>query len=171
MRSGTMTMKMISSTSTTSTSGVTLISDCRLDPESPLLKSITSVSSRPSAAALRDQPHSAKAGLLDRLHHLSDLAEVELGVAPDHDLGIRLGGYRSAEGVAEMLGCDLRIVDPHHAGLVDGDQNPASLVALLAWLLRFRHVDVRPLPHLRRHHHEDDQQHQHHVDERRDVDG
>src|SRR5579859_2742595 len=34
-------MKMISSTSTTSTSGVMLISDCRSDPESPLLNSIT----------------------------------------------------------------------------------------------------------------------------------
>src|SRR5215469_13958132 len=111
MRSGTITMKMISSTSTTSTSGVTLISDCRLDPESPLLNSITSISP-PCAAALGDQPHPPEAGLLDRLHGLSDLAEVELGVAPDHDLGIRLGGYCSAEGVAELLDRDLPIVDP-----------------------------------------------------------
>src|SRR5215831_5101839 len=112
MRSGTMTMKMISSTSTTSTSGVTLISDCRLDPESPLLNSITSFSPRPCAAALGDQPHPPEAGLLDRLHGLSDLAEVELGVAADHDLGIRLSGYCSAEGVAELFGCDLPVIDP-----------------------------------------------------------
>src|SRR5215813_2165089 len=120
MRSGTMTMKMISSTSTTSTSGVMLISDCRLDPESPLLNSMTSFSSRPCVAPLGDQPHSPEAGLLDRLHGLSDLAEVELGVAADHDLGIRLSGYCSAEGVAELLACDLLIVNPHPAGLVDG---------------------------------------------------
>ena len=70
-----------------------------------------------------------------------------------------------------MFGCDLLIVDPQPAGLVDRDQDPASLVALLGRLRRIRQVDVRPLPHLRRHHHEDDQQHEHHVDERRDVDG
>src|SRR5262245_34776707 len=101
-----MTMKIISSTSTTSTSGVTLISDCRSDPESPLLNSITSFSPRPCAAALGDEPHPPEAGLLDRLHGLSDLAEVELGVASDHDLGILLGAYCSAEDFAEMLGCD-----------------------------------------------------------------
>src|SRR5579859_6228111 len=171
MSSGTTTMKMISSTSTTSTSGVMLISDCRLDPESPLLNSIISFSSRVCVAALGDQPHPPESGLLDGLHGLSDLAEVELCVAPDHDLGIRLGGYCNAEGVAELLGFDLPIVHPQPAGLVDGDQDPASLVALLARLLRFRQADVRPFPHLGRHYHEDDQQHQHHVDERRDVDG
>src|SRR5262249_37491786 len=171
MRSGTTTMKMISSTSTTSTSGVMLISDCRLDPESPLLNSITSISPRPCAGTLGDQPHPPEAGLLDRLHGLSDLAEVELGAAPDHALWIRLGGSCSAEGVPELRACDLLIVNPPPAGLVDGDQDPASLVALLARLLRFRHADVRPFTHLRRHHHEDDQQHQHHVHQRRDVDG
>src|SRR5215469_5971005 len=119
MSSGTTTMKMISSTSTTSTSGVILISDCRLDPESPLLNSMTSFSSRRCAAALSDQPHSMEAGLLHCLHGLSDLAEVELCVGPDHHLGIRLSGYRSAEGVAKLLGCDLLIVDPQPAGLVD----------------------------------------------------
>src|SRR6266581_3319970 len=97
MRRGTTTMKMISSTSTTSTSGVMLISDCRLDPESPLLNSMTSVSPRPCAGALGDQPHPVEAGLLDREHGLSDLAEVEPRVAPDHDLGIGLVANRGAE--------------------------------------------------------------------------
>src|SRR3979411_2820491 len=103
-------MKMISSTSTTSTSGVMLISDCRFDPESPLLNSITSLSLRPCVATLGDQPHSPEAGLLNSLHGLSNLAEVELCVAPDHDLGIRLCCYCSAECVAELLGRDLLIV-------------------------------------------------------------
>src|SRR5438270_11855738 len=112
-------MKMISSTSTTSTSGVMLISDCRLDPESPLLNSIISVSLRPCIATLGDQSHAPESGLLDSLHCLSDLAEAELCVAPDHDLGIRFGGYCSAERVAELLGCDLPIVNPQPAGLID----------------------------------------------------
>src|SRR5262250_3181657 len=162
-------MNMISSTSTTSTSGVMLISDCRLEPESLLLNCIMSLSF--CANALGDQPHSAEAGLLDRDHDLANLAEIELGIAPDHDLGIRLGAHRSAESLVEMLGCDRPIVDPQPASLVYGDQDSASLVALRVRFRRVRQVDVGSLAHLWRHHHEDEQQHQHHVDERRDVDG
>src|SRR5216110_2113540 len=160
---------MISSTSTTSTSGVILISDCRLEPESLLLNCMMSLSF--CAGAPGDQPHPAEAGLLDREHGLPDLEELELCVASDYDPGVRLGAHRSLEGFAEMLGCDGLIVDPQPASLVDGDQDSASLVALRVRFCRVREVDVRSLPHLRRHHHEDDQQHQHHVDERRDVDG
>src|SRR5262245_13742202 len=169
MRRGTTTMKMINSTSTTSTSGVMLISDCRLNSESSLLNCMMSFS--PRASALRDQSHPAEPGLFDCDHGLPDLAEVEPCIAPDHNLGVLLSSHRSAEGLAELLGCDLLIIDPQFAGVVDGNQNPASLVALIARLRRVRQVDVRSLPHLRRHHHEDDQQHEHHVDERRDVDG
>ena len=69
-----------------------------------------------------------------------------------------------------MPGVDLPLVDPQPAGVVDGDQDPASFVTLIDRLRRVRQVDVRSLAHLRRHHHEDDQKHKHHVDERRDVD-
>src|SRR6266702_1495795 len=147
---------MISSTSTTSTSGVMLISECRLQPESLLLNCMMSLSF--CAGALGDQPHPAEAGLLDREHDLPDLAEIELCIAPDHDPGVRLGAHRSVEGFAEMLGCDGPIVDPQPASLVYGDQGSASLVALRVWFRRVRQVYVRSLPHLRRHHHEDDQQ-------------
>src|SRR2546422_547779 len=160
---------MISSTSTPSTSGVMLISDCRLEPESLLLNCIMSLSF--CASALGDQPHTAEASLFDREHDLPDLEEIELCIAADYDLWVRLGAHRSVEGFAEMLGCDGLIVDPQPASLVYGDQDSASLVALRVRFRRVRQVDVRPLPHLRRHHHEDDQQHQHHCDERRDVDG
>src|SRR5437773_1776624 len=110
MRRGTTTIKMISSTSTTSTSGVMLISDCRLEPESLLLNCIRSLSS--CARALRDQPHAVEAGLFDGLHGLPDPEKVELCVAPDHDPGVRFGAHRSTEGFAEIRGCDLLIVDP-----------------------------------------------------------
>src|SRR5689334_13821269 len=152
-------MNMISSTSTTSTSGVMLISDCRLDPESLLLNCMMSLSF--CASALCDQADSAKTGLLDRNHDLTNLAEIQLCIAPDHNLGARLGAYRSAERLVEMLGCDSLIVDPQPARLVDGHQDSASLVALRARFGRVRQVDVGPLPHLGHHHH---------VDERRDVD-
>src|SRR5215467_11578647 len=160
---------MISSTSTTSTSGVMLISDCRLEPGSLLLNCMMSLSFR--AGALGDQPHPAKAGLLDRDHGLPDLAEIELCIAPDHDPGVRLGAHRSTESFIEMLRCDGPIVDPQPASLVYGDQDSASLVALRVRLRCVWQVDVGSLPHLRRHHHEDDQQHQHDVGERRNVDG
>src|SRR4029453_1276603 len=154
---------MISSTSTTSTSGVMLISDCRLEPESLLLNCMMSLSF--CAGALGDQPDPPEAGLLDRDHDLPDLAEIELCIAPDYDLGVGLGAHRSAESFVEMLGCDGPIVDPQPAGPVYGDQDSASLVAQRVRFRRVRQVDVGSLPHLRRHHHEDDQQHQHHVDE------
>src|SRR5260370_4260083 len=88
MRSDTTTINMISSTSTTSTSGVMLISDCRLEPESLLLNCMMSLSF--CASALGDEPNAAEAGLLDRDHDLSNLAEIELCITPDHDLGVRL---------------------------------------------------------------------------------
>src|SRR6266446_1128968 len=167
MRSGTTTINMISSTSTTSTSGVMLISDCRLEPKSLLLNCMMSLSF--CARALGDQPHPAETFLFDRNHVLPDLAEIELCIAPDHDPGVRLGAHRSAESFAKMLGCDGLIVDPQPTRPVYGDQDSASLVALRVRFRRVRQVDVGSLPHLWRHHHEDDQQHQDHVDERRDV--
>src|ERR1051326_2200261 len=169
MRRGTTTMNMISSTSTTSTSGVMLMSDCRSEPRAPWLSCMTSISF--CAGALGDQPDPAEAGLLDYEHRLPDLAKVKFCVASDHDLRIRHCAHRGDEGFGEMAGCDRLIVDPQPAGVVDGDQNPASLVALCGRLRRVRQIDIRALPHLRRHHHEYDQQHQHHVDERRDVNG
>src|SRR5262250_3795418 len=110
MRSGTTTINMISSTSTTSTSGVMLISDCRPEPESLLLNCMMSLSFR--AGALGDQPHPAEAGLLDRDHDLPDLAEIELCIAPNHDLGVRLAAHRSAQSFVEMLGGNGLVVNP-----------------------------------------------------------
>src|SRR5260221_297041 len=161
-------MKMISSTSTTSTSGVTLISDCR--PVPLALTCMISLSFGLGAFVPGDQPHAAEAGPLDREHRLADGDDVEPGVPLAHDLGVRLAARRGAELFVEMLGFDLTVVDPQPSTFVDRYQDPAPLVALLARLRRLRQVDVRTLPHLRRHHHEDDQQYEHHVDERRDVD-
>src|SRR5437870_13385497 len=93
MSRGTTTMKMMSSTSTTSTSGVMLISDCRLELDSPVLKCMTSVSPGPSG--LGDQSHLAEARLFDRGHGQPDFADIQLFVVPDHDLRIRLGMYFS----------------------------------------------------------------------------
>src|SRR5215510_7060433 len=138
MRRGTTTINMINSTSTTSTSGVMLISDCRLEPES-LLNCMMSLSF--CAGALGDQSHPAEARLLDREHGLPDLEEIELCVASDNNPRVRLGARRSIEGFAELLGCDGLIVDPQPACLVDGDQDSASLVPLRVRFRRVRQVD------------------------------
>src|SRR5262245_28609946 len=136
-------MKMIRSTSTTSTSGVMLISDCSSEPRGPLLSCMVSVSPRLCAGTLGDQPDPVEAGLLDRVHGLPDLAEAEPGVAADHDLRVRPRARRRAESFAKTLRSDLLVLDPQAARLVDGDEDPASLVALLARLRRARQVDVR----------------------------
>src|SRR5215472_12116886 len=147
MRSGTTTMKMISSTSTTSTSGVMLISDCRLEPESLLLNCMMSLSF--CACALGDQPDSVEASLLDRDHGLPDFSEIELCIASYYNSWVRLGAHRSAESFVEVLGFDGLVVDPQPAGLVNGDQDSASLVALRIRFCCVRHVDVGSFPHLR----------------------
>src|SRR5712691_4034270 len=136
---GARTMKMIKSTSTTSTSGVMLISECRWEPS--LWTCMISVSLPLGAVVLCDKPYPMEAGVLDCEHDLPDHAEAEPGVAPDHDLDVRLlGARRGAEAVAEAFGGDRLIVDPQAAGVVDGDQDPASLVALLARLRRVRQM-------------------------------
>src|SRR5215470_70817 len=160
---------MISRTSTTSTSGVMLISDCNLEPDSLLLNCMMSLSF--CVGALSDQPYATEACLLDRDHRLPDLAEIELCIAPEHDLGVWLGAHHSAKSFVEMLDGDGLIVDPQPTSRVYRDQDSASLIALRVRFRGVRQVDVGPLSHLRGHHHEDDQQHQHHVDERRDIDG
>src|SRR5260370_19197723 len=87
--------------------------------------------------ALGDQPPPAEAFLFDRNHDLPDLAEIELCIAPDHDLGVRLGAHRSAKSFSKMLGCDRLIVGPQPAVLVYGGQGSAPLSA---WRVRFRGV-------------------------------
>src|SRR4029453_3376590 len=108
MSSGTTTMKMISSTSTTSTSGVMLISDCRPEPESPE-SNCMSLSLRACASRLGDQPYPPEAGLFDRDHDLTHLAEVELRIAADHDFRIRVSAHRLAKALAELLRWDLSL--------------------------------------------------------------
>src|SRR6266704_3618764 len=98
---GTTTMKMIKSTSTTSTSGVMLISECRWEPS--LWTCMISVSLPPGAVVLCDQPYPIEAGGL----WINDQP-----VAAESSGDSR----RGAEAVAEAFGGDRLIVDPQPAG-------------------------------------------------------
>src|SRR5215510_2934109 len=101
MRRGTTTMKMISSTSTTSTSGVTFISDCSSTSDPPWI-CVSSVSPRLFlVCALGDQPQPVEAGPLDRDHGLPHLAEAKPRVAPEHHLAVGLRVRRNAETLVE----------------------------------------------------------------------
>src|SRR6185436_3110955 len=115
MARGATTMKMMSSTSTTSTRGVTLISECRPEPWAPPLSCMTSV--LPRLGALGDQPHVLEAGVLDRDH----------GVPP----------------VPEAIGGDLLVVDPERPPRVDRDQEPVPCVSLLGRCAGLGEVDLR----------------------------
>src|SRR5262245_2778008 len=100
MARGTTTIKMMSSTSTTSTSGVTLISDCRPALSAPALSCMASVPLRLGG----DQAHVLEAGVLHGDHRLPDLAEAEAGVALDDDLGVLHAARGQAEAVPEAVG-------------------------------------------------------------------
>src|SRR5215469_15999441 len=112
MSSGTTTIKMISSTSTTSTSGVIFISDCRPESESSLLNCMTGISSTLCPGFFSDQSYPAEACLIECEHGLPDLAELELRIASDHNPWVLLVANSIAEGFAEMISCDPLIVDP-----------------------------------------------------------
>src|SRR5262245_53224076 len=114
---GTTTMKMISSTSTTSTSGVMLISDCRPGSDPPPFICMTSLSPRRRlfAGSFGDQSNTLEAGILDCDHRSPDLSDTEPRIGLDHDLGVLLCTHRCAKAVAEQLGYDFPIVNPQSA--------------------------------------------------------
>src|SRR6267142_1506764 len=82
---GVITMKMIRSTSTTSTSGVTLMSE-RSEPPPPtcMLGSLC-----PGFLGLGDEPHVVEADFAAGLEYVEDGAVLRLFVALDRDLAVR----------------------------------------------------------------------------------
>src|SRR5262245_4850739 len=99
---GTTTMKIISSTSTTSTSGVMLISDCRPESDPPPFICMTSISPRLCCfGSFGDQSHALEAGIFDRDHRFPDFSDTEPRVGFDDNLRIRLRAHRCAQTFTE----------------------------------------------------------------------
>src|SRR5207237_63384 len=90
MRRGTTTMNMISSTSTTSTRGVMLISDCRPLPDSPWLRCMISVSLCAGALGVQPLAHL-------RRHHQEDDQKHKHHVDERRDVDARLQPARLTE--------------------------------------------------------------------------
>ena len=174
--SGVTTMKMISSTSTTSTSGVTLMSEfgrpagltenfvcLRVRHGAP---ATSSVSSTPSAIALAP-------ALRRDVHHLAHVAEGQRCSSPLSRTcrpgSARASPQRVLRSSASSYGVLLE-VDLLRPAVTESDQRVGLLASPSRCACAFGRCTSLPALEHRRDHHEDDQQHQHDVDQRRDVD-
>src|ERR1041385_7758471 len=164
---GVMTMKMMSRTSTTSTSGVTLMSD-RIEPPPPTCIDLDSWLR--CSLRLRDQTDVVEADLAAGLEDVEHRAVFHQLVALDRDLAV---------GGALMDGFQLRL----HLLLADDGRTEIDAAVRLdrdlqllvgvrrpLRLLGHRQVDRHAFLQHGRDDHEDDQQHQADVDQRSHVD-
>src|SRR5690242_10450948 len=107
--SGVTTMKMMRSTSTTSTSGVMLISELGLP--AGLRWSLRAMSDLLVLDLLDAQADALRSGLARDLHHLADVAVGEALVALEEDLPARLGGELLSQSVSERVFGELIALD------------------------------------------------------------
>ncbi len=158
-------MKMIRSTSTTSTSGVTLMSELR---PPPALRSASpwSILRSERYCVLRFcemRPTCAKPDVLHLEHRLLDVAVGQPRVALDDDRGVRVALIRLGEPFGELASLghlvllDVRSPCPAPPRSGSGPSPRASSAGSDA----FGQLHRRPLLQHRGHDHEDDQQHQH----------
>src|ERR1017187_2953009 len=139
-------MKMMRRTRTTSTSGVTLISD--LGPSPPPISMLDSLLVR---FLLGDEADALEPAVLDHPHDVLDVTEVQGSVGLDEDVLVR-------RALADLLHLRFEVLRGEPLR-VDED----GLVGLR------EHHGLALLEH-RRHDHEDDEENEAHVDERRHVD-
>ena len=174
-------MKMISRTSTTSTSGVTFIwgttagssrSLAVIAMPYPAVSPDWLVVGVVVAMLLADhERHAGEAHLLGAGEELPHVAIRQVLVGPEDQPAKRIGGVRAAEALDGAVEIVALVVDEVLAAVRHGD------------LEGVRHggdvgigvedpgqVDLHVLLEPGRHHHEDDQQHEHDVDQRGDVD-
>src|SRR5512132_3857685 len=101
-----MTMKMISSTNTTSTSGVTLMSE-RMEPPPPTCMSLSSLSG--VLLRLSDQTDVVEADLAARFQDVENVAVLHELVAFDRDLAV-------GRALMNVLELRLHLILPHDVG-------------------------------------------------------
>src|SRR3954467_8932533 len=184
-RIGVATMKMISSTSTTSTSGVMLISlrtPPPLLPPNPIEPPGCLVTQQLSNSnpmfrdllarllVLRQERDLREARVVRGLHHHSHLAVIDPLVRFQHHVAVRILLMFRGDVRRQIAIRDPVLSDEHRAVGFDRDDQIALFSRLLLRVRTFREQHVDALLQHRRDDHEDDEQHQADVDERRDVD-
>src|SRR5580692_4062364 len=186
---GVITIKMMSSTSSTSISGVTLMLALCPPPlpiailmvESPLV-SLASLPRRWSGgrsvwsalSLFGEQAQIIHTSGAHSVHDLDYIAEVGAGVCLQVDLFVGAIGeaipHLACQGInsaRKFVGAEVDGSIAHHR-----NQQRVFFVRVLHWgrVVNFGHVDADALLQHGRDHHEDDQQHQHHVHHGGDVD-
>src|SRR5690606_36075878 len=167
---GAVTMKMMSSTSITSQSGMMLMSAIGPSPE-PEEKAMVQTPVQLVLAG-GDEAHLAHASSLrevdDFLHHPVLRGLVRTYVDRRLRRLLRLDG----QGTLQQLEGDRLVVEEHVAvvGHRDRDRHRRGRGVGPLVQVGLRELDLDLVGHQRRRDHEDDQEHQHHVDQRHDVD-
>ena len=179
--SGSAAMKMISSTSSTSISGVTFMSAlaCGVSPvttrSAPWCLCACAITGLPRRAPgwilpLGDERDVLDLRLAERVHRVHDRAVLRVLVTLEvDDLFLLVLEARWTRGI-EVVGGDRQRVDVELAARVDRDDRLVLRVRLVAGVARLGQRDRHALLQHRRDQHHDDEQHQHDVDERRHVD-
>src|SRR5262245_9522350 len=166
-------MKMISSTSTTSMSGVTLISAL---PEPAADIATTAPPGRPALAGglrpLRDEPDRLEPGLVQHDHHVLHVAEGQVFVPLQDDAlagaALELLGHAGHELI--LRNRLLILPEPDVAVLLDGHEKLLVGVGMGDRGVRDRELHRLALLQHGRDHHENDQKDEADVHERSDVD-
>src|ERR1700674_5078558 len=164
--SGVSTMKMMSSTSTMSTSGVMLMSE-----RGPFPTPTAPAMVRPSLLLLFGrQGHALQLGLRGAVEDGANLPVLGLDVRLHHDR-LELRGSVAEVGL-QLVERDrgLVLLPEDLALLGHRDEHRVATLAARGGVHRLGQLDMLAALEHRSHHHADDEQHQHHVHERRDVD-
>src|SRR5215217_6979509 len=173
--SGCVIMKMISSTSSTSIIGVTLMSDCT-PADAPVVIAMSLLllfvlTEDHASVRLGDGSHYPDTGPAGGLHRLLYLGVLELIVrleVEDFVLGPR--GEDAPELVFERPVCNRPLVEEVATRLIDAEHYFVLAFRAGIEILALGQCGLEPGRDKRGHDHEDDQEHQHDVDHRRHVD-
>ena len=125
-----------------------------------------------SPGNFRDDADFLDAGVLQPVHHLEQVLQLDAAVAAQEDFLAGLVQQRLPHPLLEDVHANRVVVDIDDAGLpiAEGHGDEEPLADERRGPARHRDVDVDPALHHGRGHHEDDQQHEHDVHQRHDVD-
>src|SRR5688572_31575290 len=171
---GAMTMKMMSSTSTTSTSGVMFMSGETLaflpPPMLIPMACLLPVLGFPFGAHTHGQRDHGKPDVLDLGEKLPDGLERQPTIRAKENPAIGVLGELFLDGGEDDLSGRVLFVQRIDLVLVDRDRERLFLVGGFLRLIDLHDLDRFAFLNVGQHHHEDDEEHQHDVDQWSNVD-